>query len=104
MRFREKIMFYNFSVKWVPGKKHYFAETPSRAPDFSAAKLEEDPRDLEDIIHCLKISNDHALDIITEAAEDNTYMKAAAELLQTGKHAQPAENSPLHEYANVLQD
>ena len=44
----------------------------SRAPIFSEAELDEDPRDIEDTIHCLRISNDPALNIITEAAEDNT--------------------------------
>ena len=98
MRFRETIRFYNFSVKWVPGKTHYIADVLSCAPIFSAAELEEDPRDIEDTIYCLRISNDPALNIITEAAEDNAYTKAAAELLQTGKHASPAQSSPLHEY------
>ena len=92
-------MFYNFSVKWVPGKTHNIADALSRAPVFSAAELDEDPRDIEDTIHCLRISNDPALNIITKAAKDNTYAKAAAELLQTGKHASPTESSPLHEYA-----
>ena len=41
MRFRGKIMFYNFTVKWVPGKTHYIADVLSRAPVFSAAELEE---------------------------------------------------------------
>ena len=102
MRFREKLMFYNFTVKWVPGKTHYIADTLSRAPVFSAAELDEDPRDIEDTIHCLRNSNDPALSIITEAAEDNAYMQAAAEQLQTGKHALPSENSRLHEYVSVL--
>ena len=95
-------MFYNFTVKWVPGKTHYIADTLSLAPVFWAAELDEDPRDIEDTIHCLRILNDPALNIITEAAEDNTYAKAAAELLQTGRHASPSESSPLHEYASVL--
>ena len=102
MRFREKIMFYNFSVKWVLGKAHYIADVLSRAPVFSAAELDEDSREIEDTIHCLRISSDPALNIITEATEDNAYAKAAAELLQTGKHASPAESSPLHEYASIL--
>ena len=102
MRFREKIMFYNFSVKWVPGKTHYIADSLSFSPVFSAAELDEDPRDIEDSIHCLRISSEPALNIITEAAEDNAYAKAAAELLQTGKHASPTESSPLHEYSSVL--
>ena len=59
-------------------------------------------RDIEDTIHCLRISNDPALDIMTEAAEDNAYAKAAAELLQTGKHATPDEISPLHECTSSL--
>ena len=80
-------MFYNFSVKWVPGKTHYIADALSRTPFISAAELDEDPRDIEDTIHCLKISNYPALDIITDAAKDNAYTKAAAELLQTGKHS-----------------
>ena len=101
-RFREKIMFYNFTVKWVPGKTHYIADALSRAPVFSSAELEEDPRDIEDTIHCLRISNDPSLNIITEAAEDNAYAQAAAELLLTGKHASPAESSPLHEYAGII--
>ena len=29
MRFREKIMFYSFAVKWVTGKTHYIADTLS---------------------------------------------------------------------------
>ena len=74
----------------------------TRYPVFSAAELDGDPRDIEDTIHCLRISNDPALNIITEAAEDNAYAKAAAELLQTRKHASPAESSPLHEYTSVL--
>ena len=102
MRFREKIMFYNFTVKWVPGKTHYIADALSRAPVSSATELDKDPRDTKDTIHCLIISNDPALNIITDAAEDNTYAKAAAQLLQTGKHASPAESSPLYEYASVL--
>ena len=102
MGFREKIMLYNFTVKWVPGKTHYIADALSRAPVFSAAELEEDPRDIEDTIHCLRISNDPSLNIITEAAEDNAYAQAAAKVLQTGKDASPAESSPLHEYAGVL--
>ena len=71
-------------------------------PVFSAAELEEDPRDIEETRHCLRISNEPALNIITEAAEDNAYAKAAAELLQTGKHTTPDESSPLHEYASSL--
>ena len=54
------------------------------------------------MIHFLRISNDPALNIITEEAEDNAYAKAAAEFLQTGKHASPTESSPMHEYASVL--
>ena len=42
------------------------------------------------------------LDIITEAAEDKAYKKAAAELLQTGKHTTPEESSPLYEYTSSL--
>ena len=68
MRFREKIMFYNFSVKLVPGITHYIADAISRYI-FSAAELDEDPRDIKDTIHCLRISSDPALNIITEAAE-----------------------------------
>ena len=48
MRFREKIMFYNFSVKWVRGKTLYIANALSRAPVFSAAELDQDSRDIED--------------------------------------------------------
>ena len=95
-------MFYNFSVKWVPGKTHYIADALSRTPVFSAAELDENPRDIEDTIHCLRISSDPPLNIITEAAEDKAYVEAAAELLQTGKHASPTESSPLHKYASVL--
>ena len=69
MRFREKFMFYNFSVKSVPGKTHSIADALSRAPVFSAAELDEDPRDIEDTKHCLRISSDPVLDIITEAAK-----------------------------------
>ena len=93
---REKIMFYNFSVEWVPWKTHYIADALSHAPVFSAAELEEDQRDIEDTIPCLRISNNPTLDIITEATKDNAYTKAAAELLQTGKHATPGKSSPLH--------
>ena len=53
-------------------------------------------------IHCLKITNDPALHIITEAAEDNAYAKAIAELIQTGKHVILKEISPLHKYASSL--
>ena len=53
MRFREKIMFYNFSIKWVLGKTHYIADTLSRTPVFSSAELDEDPRDVEDTIDTL---------------------------------------------------
>ena len=56
----------------------------------------------QNTVHCLRISSDPALNIITEAAEDNKYAKAAAELLWAGKHASPTESSPLHEYASVL--
>ena len=94
--------FYNFSVKWVPGKTHYIADALSRVPVFSTAKLEEDQRDIEDMIHCIRISSDPALNIITETAKDNAYTEADTERLQTGEHATPAESSPLHEYANVL--
>ena len=72
------------------------------APVFSGADLDEDPRDIEDTIHCLRILNDPALNIITEAAEDNAYTQAAAELLQTGKHASLSESSPLHKSASIL--
>ena len=95
-------MFYNFTVKLVPGKTHYIADVLSRPPVFSAAELEEDPRDIEDTIHCLRISNDPALNIITEVVEDNACAKAAAELLLTRKHATPDESSPLHKYASSL--
>ena len=74
----------------------------SRTPVFSATELEEDPRDIEDTIQCLRISNDLVLDIITEATVDNVYTKAAAELLQTGKHATLDESSLLHEYTSSL--
>ena len=94
MRFREKIMSYNFTVKWVPGKTHYIADALSRGPVFSAAELDEDPKDIEDTIHCLIISNNPALNIITEAAKDNAYAKATAELLQTGKQVSPTESTP----------
>ena len=94
MRFREKIMFHNFTVKRIPGKTHYIADVLSCTPVLSGAELEEDPRDIEDTIHCLRISNDPALDIITEAAEDNVYTKAATELLQTGKHQLPTRVLP----------
>ena len=102
IKFREKIMFYKFLVKWYQ-EKHITLQTRYHAhPFFSAADLDEDPRDIEDMIHCLRISIDPALNIITEAAEDNVYTKAATELLQTGKHATPGKSSPLHEYTSAL--
>ena len=81
MRFREKISM----VKRVSSKTHWIADASSRSPVFSAAKLEDNPRDIEDAIHCLEISKGLALDIITEVAEDKANGKTATELLQTGK-------------------
>ena len=91
-----------FFCKVGPGKGTLHCRRAITGAVFSAAELDKDPRDIEDTIHCLRISNDPALNIITEAAKDNAYAKAAAELLQTGKQASPTESTPWHEYASVL--
>ena len=59
--------------KMGTGKNTLHCRKLSRVPVFSAAELDEDPRDIEDTIHCLRISSNPALNIITGAAEDNAY-------------------------------
>ena len=47
LRFRERIVNYNFDVKWTPGKTHCIADALSRAPVFSEP---EDSSELATIV------------------------------------------------------
>ena len=38
---REKLVEYNFTVKWVSGKSHHIADAMSRAPLFSPEETED---------------------------------------------------------------
>lgn len=102
MRFCEKIMPYNFTLKWEQGKTHCIADTLSRAPVFSATELEEDKAELEDPIHCLCKRKYPIIDIIEDATEDKNYVKATAQVLNLGKDKNPKANTPLAEYTRTI--
>ena len=52
MRMREKLISYNFSVIWIPGKSHHIANALSHAPVFGPCDLSFKPEHLE---RCLRI-------------------------------------------------
>ena len=77
---REKLQWYNFDLKWCPGKKHKVADAISRNPKFDPFKLEDDPT-----AHLHKVRKayttkdhryarlDHKLVPLFKAAEDSNY-------------------------------
>lgn len=102
IRFCEKIMHYNFLVRWVQGKTHHFPDALSPAPVFSATELEEDKAELEDAIHCFRAPKDPIKNIIVDALEDKNYIKAKAQLLNLGKDKTPELSKPRGEYTSII--
>ena len=47
MIMREKLMNYNFSVIWTPGKSHHIVDALSRAPVFGPCDMDFEPEHLE---------------------------------------------------------
>ena len=60
-RIREKLLEYNFSVRWVPGKSHLTADALSRAPLFAPEEVEDIAMDTARV--CLTKSSLNQLNI-----------------------------------------
>ena len=71
-RIREKLLEYNFSVTWVPGKSHLIADALSRAPLFAPEEVEDIAIDTARV--CLAKTAHNQLDIIFDAI-DSDYVK-----------------------------
>ena len=72
MRFREKLLHYNFSVVWVKGKTNEMADALSRAPVFHSSHGSEDDDAEEELLHCLRMQlrpEQHSLQDIREAMD-----------------------------------
>ena len=63
-RVHEKLVEYNMTVKWVPGKSHYIADPLSQAPLFDSCSPDED-----------KFTIDTARTCLTQLAEKNHELK-----------------------------
>ena len=71
-RIHEKLLEYNFSVTWVPGKSHLIADALSCAPLFAPEEVEDIAIDTARV--CLTRSSSNQLNIIFDAI-DSDYMK-----------------------------
>ena len=77
-RIREKLVEYNMTVKWVPGKSHYIADTLSRAPLFDPPVSDEDEFTIDTARTCLTqlVEKNHELKLILDSLNaDNSQFR-----------------------------
>ena len=72
-RIKEKLLEYNFSVTWVPGKSHLIADAPSRAPLFAPQQVEDIAIDTARV--CLAKTAHNQLDIIFDAIDSDYWVR-----------------------------
>ena len=87
MRMREKLISYNFSVIWTPGKSHYIADTLSRAPVLGPCELSFEPEHLE---RCLRIFDTSLMQM--DPSLDKRYMETMRSV-RSGKNATHRSNT-----------
>ena len=71
-RIREKLLEYNFSVTWVPGKSHLIGDALCRAPLFAPEEEEDIAIDTASV--CLAKTATNQLDVIFDAI-DSDYVR-----------------------------
>ena len=71
-RIREKLVEYNMTVKWVPGKSHFIADALSRAPLFSPPVPDEEEFTIDTARSCL-----------TQVVEKNNELKLILDSLDS---------------------
>ena len=72
-RIREKLVKYNMTVKWVPGKSHFIADALSRAPLFSPPSPDEDEFTINTARSCLTqvVEKNHELKLILDSLDSD---------------------------------
>ena len=69
---REKIVMYNFTVQWTPGKTHLIADALLQAPLFAPQDLSG--LEINTAITCLSATSASSLDIIFSAIEEDYHL------------------------------
>ena len=83
-RIWEKLLEYNFSVTWVPGKSHLIADALSRAPLFAPEEVEDIAIDTARV--CLAKMAHNQLDVIFDAI-DSDYVKLRQDVCEGTFHS-----------------
>ena len=70
-RIREKLVEYNMTVKWVPGKSHYIADALSQVPLFNSHSHDEDEFTIDTARMCLTqlVEKNHELNLILDNSD-----------------------------------
>ena len=72
-RIREKLVEFNMTVKWVPGKSHFIADALSRAPLFSPPTPDEEEFTIDTARSYLTqmVEKNHELELILDSLDSD---------------------------------